>query len=244
MAKRKRRGKKLIRSHFHWEMIQKKGTNMVSKLWKNGSHKMTFLMLLLKINMAISLLACFGCHPEARIPADIIKRIENAENKYKPTPLHEIFTEHQLLWIGTNTEHMERYISKKINDGSVLAIQLADIDRMDTTLPALRKRLLTLQGIIGSDAAKYVNLVEGESWLSDKFFPHHLLCIKVIEGISNKPLAEVVSLNFLERHYLETLASMARLPNSIEEIDADYIDNRTWCAKWLLTKLSVSENAK
>ena len=217
---------------------------MISKVWKNGSHKMAFLTLLLKINMSISLLACFGCQAETPIPPDIIERINNAETGYYPTPIRKIFTEDQIFWMNINREYMEQYIRKKIGDGSVVAIQLAGNGKMDTTLPALRKRLLTLQGIIGSNAAKYVILVPEENWLSDKFFPHHSLCIRAIENISNKPLAEAVSLNFVERHYLETLASVARLPSSIQEIDEDYIDNRTWCAKWLLTKLSVSENAK
>ena len=102
-------------------------------------------------------------------------------------------------------------------------------------------KLLTLEGLIGSKAAEYTMLLPDENWLSDRLFPHHLLCIKSIERITRKPLSKAVNLTTLERELLERHASMAILPKSRKEIDYNDINDRNWYAKWLLTKFDSSK---
>ena len=183
-----------------------------------------------------------SCSAEIFIPEDI-QEIFNTENitnpPYRVDKLNRIFSEEQIVWINGNKVYMRRYLLKKIEEGSVLAIKLAGQLGLDRTLPALRKRLLTLEGLIGSKAARYVTLSERTPALSDRLFPHHKLCITAITRLTEAPLSDTVALTPLERHYLEKLASLAVLPTSNETVDDNPVNDSAWCAKWLLKKLDI-----
>lgn len=195
--------------------------------------------------ISILLLTYCSCSAERFIPEDIEDildaEIANTKPSYHISGLTSIFSEEQVVWINANKVYMRRYLPKKIDEGSMIAIKLAGALRIEMALPSLRKKLLTLEGLIGSKAVKHIIIFPEEDWLSDKFFPHHSLCIKAIENISEAPLAEAINLTTLERHYLEILASVAVLPKSREEIDNNNINDGTWCARWLLMKLDISE---
>lgn len=194
--------------------------------------------------ISILLFTYCSCSAERFIPEDI-EDIFNAENTSDPPyyidDLMSIFSQEQVVWINANSVYLRRYLPKKIDEGSIIAIKLAGALKVQMALPSLKKRLLTLEGLIGSKAIKHVIIFEKEDWLSDKFFPHHSLCIKAMEKISGAPLREAVNLTTLERHHLEILASVAVLPKSKEDIGDKNINDSTWCARWLLMKLDISE---
>lgn len=108
--------------------------------------------------------------------------------------------------------------------------------RLETAIPMLREKLLTLQSMIGSEGPDYST---PDPWMWENHYPYHQIYIWAIQGIAQAPVAEVVRLTAAERGTLKAKAAGARPYKSWPRLTKDdlRVDSKAWCAKWLLTQL-------
>ena len=199
---------------------------------------------------------CFiGCQPRQEPPlqipfrSDIVEQMDSVTADFILTPLHDVFSLEQLAWLQVYRHQLSDAVNVEIRRDSTLAIQIAVYLRLETAIPVLRKRLLTLRGAYGWEGPDYST---EEPWMWDNQYPYHCIYIWAIQGIAQAPVSEVVKLTDAERAALEAKAAGARPDKSFRDPTADDyleekadntanddpVDGYAWCAKWLLTQLA------
>ncbi|MCY3741235.1 MAG: hypothetical protein OXH00_09470 [Candidatus Poribacteria bacterium] len=203
---------------------------------------------------------CFmGCQPRQEPPpqipfrSDLVEQMADVTADFILTPLHDVFSLKQLAWLQVHRHQLSDAINTEIRGGSTLAIQMSVYLRLETAIPVLRKKLLTLGSTYGWEGPDYST---EEPFMWENQYPYHCIYIWAIQGIAQAPVAEVVKLTDAERAALKEKAAGARPDKSfrdpttddpLEEKAAgtkpdntandDLVDGHAWCAKWLLTQL-------
>ena len=203
---------------------------------------------------------CFiGCQPRQEPPlqipfrSDIVEQMDDVTADFILTPLHDVFSLEQLAWLQVHRHQLSDAVDVEIRGGSTLAIQIAVYLRLETAIPVLRERLLTLRSTYGWEGPDYST---EEPWMWENQYPYHCIYIWAIQGIAQAPVAAVVKLTDAERVALEEKAASARPDKSFRDPTADdpleekaagarpdntanddLVDGYAWCAKWLLTQL-------
>ena len=203
---------------------------------------------------------CFmGCQPRQepspQIPfrSDIVEQMDDVTADFILPPIHDVFSLKQLAWLQVHRHQLSDAVNAEIRGGSTLAIQMAVYLRLETAIPVLRKKLLTLGDVYGWEGPDYST---EEPWMWDNQYPYHTIYIWAIQGIAQAPVAEVVKLTDAERTALEEKAAGAKPDKSFRDPTADdyleekaagarpdntanddLVDGHAWCAKWLLTQL-------
>ena len=209
---------------------------------------------------------CFmGCQqrqePPPQIPfrSDIVEQMDDVIADFILPPLHDVFNREQLAWLQVHRHQLSDAVNAEIRGHSTLAIQMAVYLRLETAIPVLREKLLTLRSIYGWEGPDYST---EEAWMLDSQYPYHSIYIWAIQGIAQAPVAEVVKLTDAERSALEEKAAGARPDKSFRDPTADdYLEEKTagarpdntanddpvdadaWCAKWLLRQLEPDRKA-
>ena len=209
---------------------------------------------------------CFtGCQsrqePPLQIPfrSDIVEQMDDVTADFILPPLHDVFSLEQLAWLQVHRHQLSDAVNVEIRGGSTLAIQMAVYLRLETAIPVLRERLLTLGDVYRREGPDYST---EEPWMWDNQYPYHSIYIWAIQGIAQAPVSEVVKLTDAERAALEAKAAGARPDKSFRDPTADppleekaagtspdntanddLVDGYAWCAKWLLTQLEPDRKA-
>ena len=184
-----------------------------------------------------------GCHPGVETPApqqipfrsDIAERMAVVPAHFLLMSLHDIFALEQLAWLQVHRHQLSDAINTEIRRGSTLAIQMAVYLRLETAMPVLRERLLTLRSTLMWEGNDYSTEA---AFMWESQYPLHSIYIWAIVGIAQAPLSEVIKLTEAERATLEAKAAGARPYNAFPSTTNDeWVDGHAWCAKWLLTQL-------
>ena len=198
---------------------------------------------------------CFmGCQPRQEPPPqipfrpDIVEQMDAVTADFLLIPLHDVFSLKQLAWLQVHRYQLSDAVNVEIRGHSTLAIQMAVYLRLETAIPVLREKLLTLRSIYGWEGPDYST---EEAWMLDTQYPYHSIYIWAIQGIAQAPVAEVVKLTDAERAALEekaagarpdksfrdptlTIISKKKLAGARPDNTDDLVDGHAGCAKWLL----------
>ena len=186
-------------------------------------------------------LCVFGCQVQQKRPAeipfrsDIAERIAVVPADFTLMPLHDVFTLEQLAWLQVHRHQLSDAVNAEIRRGSTLAIQMAVYLHLETAVPVLRERLLTLRSTYMWEGHDYSTEV---AFMWESQYPWHSIYIWAIVGIAQAPLSEVIKLTDAERATLEAKAADAKPYNARPFPTNDkWVGGHAWCAKWLLTQL-------
>ena len=196
--------------------------------------------------LIFSVLWLMGCQPREHEPppplpeiplrTDIARRVDNFTADWLLTPLHDVLSLEELTWLLRHRKQLSDAINTRITRGSTLAIQIAVFLRLETAIPVLREKLLTLRDAYGWEGPDYTTEAP---WMSEDQYPYHCIYIWAIMGIAEAPLPAVIKLTPDERNALQQKASRA-VPYPAHPdvgVDGGEVDGYAWCAKWLLTQL-------
>ena len=186
-------------------------------------------------------LCVFGCQAQQERPAeipfrsDIAERIAVVPADFTLMPLHDVFTLEQLAWLQVHRHQLSDAVNAEIRRGSTLAIQMAVYLHLETAVPVLRERLLTLRGTYMWEGHDYSTEA---AFMWESQYPWHSIYIWAIVGIAQVPLSEGIKLTDAERATLEAKAADAKPYNARPfPTNDEWVGGHAWCAKWLLTQL-------
>ena len=160
-----------------------------------------------------------GCHSSVETPtpqqipfrSDIVEQMAVIPADFILMPLHDVFTLEQLAWLQVHRHQLSDAVNAEIRGDSTLAIQLAVYLRLETSMPVLRERLLTLRSTYMWEGDDYSTEA---AFMSESQYPWHSIYIWAIQGIAQAPVGAVVKLTDAERATLEAQAAGARPFNS------------------------------
>ena len=176
--------------------------------------------------------------PQIPLRADIAQRVDNFTADWLLTPLHDVLSLEELAWLMRHRKQLSDAINTQITNDSTLAIQIAVFLRLETAIPVLREKLLTLRDAYGWEGPDYTTEAP---WMSEDQYPYHGIYIWAIMSIAEAPLPAVVKLTPDERNALQQKASRA-VPYPAHP-DVGEVDSQAWCAKWLLNQLEPENKA-
>ena len=115
---------------------------------------------------------------------------------------------------------------------------LAGYLRLDSAIEGLRFKLLTLRRPYEMEGFDYTT---EDAWLDDIQYPYHVFYIEAIEHITGKPIHESIKLTPSEYDMLQQYAKRAFVMDKDGNIPYKEIDQKAWCAKWLILQLKLLE---
>ena len=139
-----------------------------------------------------------------------------------------VFTEDELYLLHEQIRRVESHINKRLAEGDHRAAWVAGYLRLRSSLPLLRKGLLTERYFYGWNGPDYT---QDASWLLDWQYTHHLAYIAAIEAITGRPIHEAVVL---------TDAEFASL--RAESVSSDLSKGDRMRARWLLLKFERNDH--
>ena len=181
--------------------------------------------------------------PQIPLRVDIAARMDDFTEDWLLTPLHDVFMLEELAWLLVHRQQLSDAINARITGHSTLAIQLAVYLRLESAIPLLREKLLTLRSPYGWEGPDYST---EDPWMWDNQYQYHSIYIWAIQGIAQAPIHEVVKLTSAERKHLREKAARAVPYKTFPDVgdDVDEVDGKAWCAKWLLGKLEPLADAQ
>lgn len=127
---------------------------------------------------------------------------------------------------------VEQALLDRLGNGSIGAAVLLGEMKCQRALPLLREILLKERYFYGWEGS----YDSPGCFLDDSQYARQMACIRAIESIAGKPIAQAVVLTEAERKALEREAADAKVPN--HPGGGDIPDPKPWAAKWLLGKLT------
>ena len=142
-----------------------------------------------------------------------------------------LFTAAEIQFLHEHIGDVAQYVNERLRAGSVGAAWIAGYFRIESSLPLLRRSLLTDRYFYGWEGPDYD---DERSYLDDSQYTHHLAYIAAIEAITGKSLRESIALTPSET---EKLKAEATVDFARRDVDPDKVQ-RGLCARWLLSKLA------
>lgn len=141
----------------------------------------------------------------------------------------EAFREGELGLLRQHVEDLTPVVLAELEAGNHAAAWAASFLEIREAVPLMRRNLLADRYFYGWEGPDYST---EEAYLRDDQYPHHLAYIRSIEELTQKSIADAVTLTTEELRSLREEAALATLSERSSKTD-DY-----FCARWLLSKLA------
>lgn len=199
----------------------------------------------LRLTTLLLLLITVGCSGQKQLDPHNVVEVLNLASKlgYYDSVIgrvDEVFTPQELDWFENNKIAATPILIKYIEQGSTPAVLLAGYLRLEAAREPLRHKLLMLRGVYGWEGPDYS---KAEAWLLDSQYPYHNLYINAIEQITQKPIHEAIKLTPAEYNSLQWESRNTVTYDTHPDVGENppYINDKAWCAKWLLIQLKLLE---